>query len=169
MGRNKQCKCLNVYGTRLGGSQLGTGGALAPARALLSTGSGAGTRAAETRLGARQGAVPRQGSPGFPGEDHPCPSTSTSLGVLLQKRETARRAPPSPGKAVLCRPWAPGTRGEGKLRGAKSTGIKLKGAKSCRAGPARASLSGRFIPGMMRSFPRAPQPPPARTGAPTRC
>lgn len=63
----------------------------------------------------------------------------------LQKRGTARRAPPSPGKAVLCRPWAPGTRGEGKLRSAKTTGIKLRGAKSCRGGQARASPSGRFI------------------------
>ncbi|RLW11628.1 hypothetical protein DV515_00001527 [Chloebia gouldiae] len=53
---NNRCKRLNVYGTRLGGSQLGTGGALAPA---LPPGHGTAREAGWGRGRPRPGCEPR--------------------------------------------------------------------------------------------------------------
>lgn len=67
-------KCF--YGTRLDGSQLGTGDALPSTRALHSMGNGPEARAAETQLRTQQGGAatglswPPRGGPSLPSHQH---------------------------------------------------------------------------------------------------
>lgn len=82
-----KCFC----GTRLGGSRLATGGALAPAlrRALHSTGSGAGARTAETQLRASAGCSAATGLPWLP-RGGPPPAPARPSAFCPQKRGTER-------------------------------------------------------------------------------
>lgn len=76
MERNNQCKCLNVsmdQGWVDHGSARAVLWVLPSARALHSTGSGAGARAAETQLRARAGCRAVTGLPWLPRVGPPLP------------------------------------------------------------------------------------------------